>query len=101
MDTSPSSSIGKLASTHDREDPPKEQHISFINSKCTEVSNDFKGKSCARIIPATVTYQGKAVPLYAMLEDQIIKTLAKKEGSVKKSTPLVGKHLVYRKTSIK
>ena len=79
IDASPFSSIGKLASTHGGEDAPKKQYITAINSKCTEVGKDFKGKSCAKIISATFSYHRKTVPLYAMHDDQSNKTLAKKE----------------------
>lgn len=64
VDTLPASTDRTPTIVHGGEEAPKEQHVTTINSKCTEVGKDFKGKSCARIVPATVTYQGKAVSLY-------------------------------------
>eukprot|EP00105_Crassostrea_gigas_P029236 XP_011451108.1 PREDICTED: uncharacterized protein LOC105344894 [Crassostrea gigas] len=85
VDSSPAPTTGRASSVHGGEEAPrrqqvtKEQHVTTINSNCTEVGKEFKGKSCARIVPATVTYDGRAVSLYAMLDDQSNKTLAKKE----------------------
>lgn len=79
MDTLPASIDRTSTLVHGAEEAPKEQHVTTINSKGTEVGKYFKGKSCARIVPATVIYHGKAISPYAMLDDQSNKTLAKKE----------------------
>lgn len=80
MDTLPASTDWTPTLVHGGEEAPKEQHVTTINSKCTEIGKHFKGKPCARIVPVTVTYQGKAISLYAMLDDQSNKTLSSKEG---------------------
>lgn len=79
VDTLPASTDRTPTLVHGGEETPKEQHVTTINSNCTEVGKYFKGKSCARIVPATVTSQGKAISCYAMFDDQSNKTLAKKE----------------------
>lgn len=59
VDTFPASTDRTPTPVHGGEEAPKERHVTTINSKCTEVGRYFKGKSCARIVPATVSYQGK------------------------------------------
>lgn len=60
MDTLPASTDRTPTLVHGGEEAPTEQHVTTINSKCTEEDKYFKG---ARIVPATVTYQGKAFSL--------------------------------------
>ena len=51
-----------------------------INSNCTELCGNFRGKSCARIVPVYVYLDSQpenSVLTYAMLDDQSITTLAK------------------------
>ncbi|XP_078330327.1 uncharacterized protein LOC111129274 [Crassostrea virginica] len=51
-----------------------------INSNCTELCGNFRGKSCARIVPVYVYLDSQpenSILTYAMLDDQSNKTLAK------------------------
>lgn len=54
--------------------------LPLVNTKCTEICGDFRGRSCARILPVRIFFSGKrhrSIVGYAMFDDQSNITLGK------------------------
>ncbi|XP_074662167.1 uncharacterized protein LOC141914773 [Tubulanus polymorphus] len=64
------------------EDSYKSPTVNAVNASCTEVCNDYEGKSCAKILPVNVFHEehpGNVRRMYAIIDDQSNRSLAAPE----------------------
>lgn len=79
VDSSNDSRGSNFVQNHDEESPSEE---TTMNPNCTEICGEFKGKSCARILPVRIFVAGKRhrlIERYAMFNDESNKTLGESE----------------------